>query len=79
MGWEWHMIEEERAMRALRKVVDRTSRQLREGEMDEVEALRLMDQTRGWVLKVFPDKLQAYDTIYKPRFENIYYTGRKRV
>ena len=78
MGWEWHMIEEEKALRALRKVVDSTSRKLKEPDVDEVEALRFMDLTREWVRKVFPDKLNAYDLIYKPRFEHIYYKDRGR-
>jgi len=77
LGWEWHMLEEERAMRALRKVMDRTSKRLGSSDLDEDEAVRVMELTRSWVLKVFPDKVQAYDSIYKPKFEHIYYNGRK--
>jgi len=79
MGWEWHMIEEEKALRALRKVVDTTARKLGDTEIEELEALRVMQMTREWVSKVFPDKLQAYDLIYKNRFESIYYKGKNRV
>jgi len=78
MGWEWHLIEEEKAMRALRKVVDTTLVRLKAPGLDEMEAIRLMEQTRHWVIKVFPDKLRAYDIIYKPRFENIYYGDKSR-
>ncbi len=78
MGWEWHMIEEEKALRALRKVVDQTARRLSDPGMDELTAIRLMEMTRGWVSKVFPDKLQAYDLIYKGRFENLFYKGRNK-
>ncbi|MGA2191776.1 MAG: hypothetical protein ABSG42_00145 [Nitrospirota bacterium] len=77
MAWEWHMIEEEKALRALRKVVDVTAKKLRENDLDEFEALRLMEMTRHWVSKVFPEKLQAYDAIYKPRLESIYYRQNK--
>ncbi len=78
MGWEWHMIEEEKALRALRKVVDATGRKLGDPDMDELEAIKVMQMTRDWVSKVFPDKLQAYDLIYKNRFENIFYKGKSR-
>ena len=78
MGWEWHMIEEEKALRALRKVVDSTARRLKDQDIDELDAIRLMESTRQWVSKVFPDKLQAYDLIYKPRFENLFYKGKNR-
>ena len=73
MAWEWHMIEEEKALRALRKVVDGTAKKLKNPGLDETEAEQLMELARHWVSKVFPDKLQAYDAIYKPRLENIYY------
>ncbi|HEX9859991.1 MAG TPA: hypothetical protein VGB23_02220 [Nitrospirota bacterium] len=71
MAWEWQMLEEERALRALRKVVDITARKLSDPETTDEDAWALIDSTREWVLKVFPDKEQAYDTIYKPRFEKI--------
>ena len=77
MAWEWHMIEEEKALRALRKMVDGTARKLREPGLDQEEAARLMEMARHWVSKVFPDKLHAYDVIYKPRLEGIYYKESK--
>jgi len=61
----------------LRKVMDRTSGRLKRPELNEVEAIRVMELTRSWVAKVFPDKVQAYDSIYKPKFEHIYYNGKK--
>ncbi|MBI5191277.1 MAG: hypothetical protein HZA22_11490 [Nitrospirae bacterium] len=78
MGWEWHMVEEEKALRALRKVMDATARRLGEPGTTAAEAARLMDMTRSWVSKVFPDKLQVYDLIYKPRFENIIHGGKSK-
>ena len=73
MGWEWRMIEEEKALRALRKMVEVTSMRLKEPGIEEAEAENLMKYTREWVVKVFPDRLQAYDSIYKTKFEHIYY------
>ncbi len=72
MVWEWHMIEEEKAMRALRKVVEGTAQKLREDCSDETEAAKIVEMARHWVSKVFPDRLTAFDSIYKPRLENIY-------
>jgi len=74
--WEWRIIEEEKALRALRKVVDNTCRTLAEEDLDRLAADRLMYCTRAWVLKVFPDKEEAYDMIYRPRFERIYHEKR---
>jgi hypothetical protein len=77
-SWEWHMIEEEKALRALRKVVDGAARKLKDEDLDELAAIRLMDLTRNWVMKVFPDKMAAYDIIYKPRLEKIFYGAEKQ-
>jgi len=76
--WEWHMVEEEKALRALRKVVDNTALVLAQGNLDRDEADSLMDRTREWVLKVFPDKEDTYELIYRPRFEKVYSEKRKR-
>jgi len=78
MGWEWHIIEEEKAIRAFRKVIESAGNRLKDPAVDEVEAIRVMQLARHWVERVFPDKLQAYDAIYKPRFEHIYYGGKGR-
>ncbi len=77
MVWEWHMIEEEKAMRALRKVVEGTAHKLREECADETEAARIVEMARHWVSKVFPDRLTAFDSIYKPRLENIYSKSKR--
>jgi hypothetical protein len=74
---EWQVIEEEKALRALRKMVDNTSKKLGEPGLDEEASRMLMSTAKQWVLKVFPDKEDAYDLIYGPRFEKIY-TESKR-
>ncbi len=71
------MIEEEKALRALRKMVEGTAIKLKEPSLNELEAVRLMEITRTWVSKVFPERLPAYDAVYKPRLEHIYYGGRR--
>lgn len=71
------MIEEEKALRALRKMVEGTAIKLKEPTLSELEAVRLMEITRIWVSKVFPERLPAYDAVYKPRLEHIYYGGRR--
>jgi len=76
MSWEWHAVEEEKALRALRKVIDCTSRRILDPVTGDEEALRLLRKTREWVLKVFPDKEEAYDLIYKPRFERMLCTRK---
>ncbi len=76
MSWDWNVAEEEKALKALRKVVDATSRRLMDPSTGEEEAMRLVRLTREWVLKVFPDKEEAYDTIYKPRFERMLCTRK---
>jgi hypothetical protein len=76
MSWEWHAVEEEKALRALRKVIDCTSRKILDPATADEETMRALRQTREWVLKVFPDKEEAYDLIYKPRFERMLYTRK---
>jgi len=63
--------EEELKMRYLRLVVDITVAVLRQGDLSIPEALELINDTRRQILGLFPDKEDAYNLIYKPRFERI--------
>ncbi len=63
--------EENRKMRFLRLIVDATAARLRQGDLSPMEALALMAETKKAVLRLFPDKEDTYDLIYKPRFERI--------
>jgi hypothetical protein len=63
--------EEQRNMRLLRTIVDLTSAVLRQGNLTIPEAIELIQATKKRVLWLFPDKEEAYDLIYRPRFERI--------
>lgn len=63
--------EENKKMRMLRLIVDATALRLRQGDLTIAEALALMSETKTAVLKLFPDKEDVYDLIYKSRFERI--------
>lgn len=63
--------EERRKLRYLRMIVDLTTALLYQENLSINEALELMAATKRQVLALFPDKEEAYDLIYKPRFERI--------
>jgi hypothetical protein len=63
--------EEQRKMRLLRMIVDLTSAILRQSNLSIPESVRLIQATKKSVLSLFPDKEDAYDLIYRPRFERI--------
>ena len=52
-------------------IVDLTTALLYQENLSINEALELMAATKRQVLALFPDKEEAYDLIYKPRFERI--------
>lgn len=63
--------DENRRMRYLRFLVDLTVAQLHDETISIFEAIQLMHSTKKMVLKLFPDKEETYDLIYKRRFERI--------
>ncbi|NOZ60489.1 MAG: hypothetical protein GXO74_02300 [Calditrichaeota bacterium] len=63
--------EENRKMQFLRLIVDATAARLRQGDLSTMEALALISETKKAVLRLFPDKEETYDLIYKSRFERI--------
>lgn len=63
--------EEQHKMRLLRMIVDLTSAILRQSNLSIPESVRLIQATKKSVLSLFPDKEDAYDLIYRPRFERI--------
>jgi len=63
--------DEDRKLRRLRFVVDLTTALLIQGDLTIPEAVKLIDNTKKYILNQFPDKEEAYDIIYKPRFERI--------
>ena len=63
--------EEEKKLRYLRFLVDLTVVILMQGNLSIAESLNLIKRTKQCVLKLFPDKEDTYNLIYKPRFERI--------
>lgn len=64
-------ILEERKIRRLRFIVDLTASILQQERMTLDEAYRLVEATKQSILTMFPDKLDAYNIIIKPRFDRI--------
>ncbi|MFQ5604510.1 MAG: hypothetical protein ACE5HS_14670 [bacterium] len=65
------IAEERKKMRRLRVIVDLTAAVLYQGNLTTAEATELVEATRKSVLRLFPDKAETFDLIYKPRFERI--------
>jgi len=64
--------EEEKRMRTLRLVVDLNLAVLmQQRDLTLGEAFELLRNTRTAALNLFPDKENAFDLIYAPRFKRI--------
>ncbi len=63
--------EENRRIRRLRLLVDLTCSLLAQADLSYVEMLNLVESTRKTVLEMFPGKEQAFELIYRPRFNRI--------
>lgn len=62
---------EARNLRRLKRIVDRTARSLSIDLLSEREARELVENTRRNVLVLFPNKVNEFDLIYRPRFERL--------
>lgn len=58
-------------MRKLRTIVDLTAALLYQGDHSGAEALALIEATKKSVLQLCPGKEDAFELIYRPRFERI--------
>ncbi|MFQ6618161.1 MAG: hypothetical protein ACE5QV_05680, partial [Fidelibacterota bacterium] len=58
-------------IRYLKLIVDLTVSVLYQENLPEIEARKLVDNLKKQILKLFPDKEETYNLIYKPRFERI--------
>ena len=65
------LADETRRMHRLRLLVDVTTVALRERPLSRAEALDVVEHLRRHVLALFPDKGDAFDLIYRPRFRRI--------
>ena len=64
--------EEEHRLRRLRLLVDVTAQVLAEDQsLTFCEALRLIDAARTASTRLFPDKVQTFDLVIRPRLERI--------
>ncbi len=63
--------EEERRVRQLRVVVDLALSVIAQTEMSLAQAQEVVAATRALALRLFPDKAQAFDLIYLPRFHRL--------
>jgi hypothetical protein len=65
------IAEENRRMRRLRLVVQLALEVIAQGELPYDEASDLALATRRVALQLFPGKEQAYDLIYRPKFQRL--------
>ncbi len=71
MATQVEILEENRKVRRLQLVIDLVTNVLRQSEITVEEASELVATTRRFALRLFPDKEQTYDLIYKPRFQRL--------
>jgi len=63
--------EENLKIRQLRFIVDLTSSILYQQDLSLKESLELIEKTKKLVLDLFPDKEDAFELIYRSRFQRI--------
>ena len=71
MPTEVEILEENRQVRRLQRVVDLVMNVIGQTDMPVEEAAELVAATRQYALRLFPDKEQTYDLIYRPRFQRL--------
>ena len=65
------IAEESRRVRRLRLVVQMSLEIIAQGRLPYEEASDIMMATRRLALQMFPDKEDAYDLIYRPKFQRL--------
>jgi hypothetical protein len=68
---EAQIREENRKVRRLQIVVDLVTSVLWQSDLPIEEASAMVAETRRFALRLFPDKGETYDLIYRPRFKRI--------
>jgi len=71
MATKTEIIAENRKVRRLQIVVDLVMSVLYQADVSVEEASELVAATRQFALRLFPDKEQTYDLIYRPRFQRV--------
>ncbi len=64
-------LEEERRFRQLRFVVDFAMEYINNQSINHDEVIRIVEGVKKYALKLFPDKEDAFDIIYLPRFKRL--------
>ena len=71
MPEEAEILEENRKVRRLQRVVDLVMNVIAQSDLPVEEASEMVASTRQFALTLFPDKAQTYDLIYKPKFQRL--------
>jgi hypothetical protein len=71
MTREEEILEEGKKMRMLRLLTDLTMNVLWQQNMSLEEAYELVAAMKERILDLFPDKLETYDLLLKPRFDRV--------
>lgn len=63
--------EEEQKLRKLRFVVDYAILYIKNHDISHDDALKIIEGVKKHALKLFPDKEEAFEIIYVPRFKRL--------
>ncbi|RKU05912.1 hypothetical protein C6502_20710 [Candidatus Poribacteria bacterium] len=66
-----HNTSEDRLLAELKRLVDRTSKQLQWGDLTVWEACERIRQTRVQAEALIPDQMELYQHIYEARFQRL--------
>jgi hypothetical protein len=65
------LLEEEKKLRQLRFVVDFAMEYIKNQNISHDEALKIVEGVKRYALKLFPDREEAFEIIYIPRFKRM--------
>jgi len=65
------LLEEEKKLKQLRFVVDFAMEYIKHQNVSHDEALKIVEGVKKYALKLFPDKEEAFEIIYIPRFKRL--------
>ena len=66
-----HNTSEDRSLAELKRLVDRTSKQLQWGDLTVWEACERIRKTRAQAEALIPDQMELYHRIYGARFQRL--------
>jgi len=65
------IVEENKKVRRLRFIVDFALRYIRTQELTHDQAIAVVEGVKKHALRLFPEKEEAFDIIYAPRFKRV--------